>query len=93
MGCSTNTWTSLFKYSLNDILIYSWMMKEHGEHLRLVLQCLRENKLYGNCRNALFINRGFIIWGMLSPMKESLWIHEGRGYYGMAYVDERTRST
>jgi hypothetical protein len=46
---------------IDDILIYSRMMEEHDEHLRLVLQCLRENKLYGNCRNALFINRGFII--------------------------------
>jgi hypothetical protein len=32
---------------IDDILIYSHMMEEHDEHLRLVLQCLRENKLYG----------------------------------------------
>jgi hypothetical protein len=25
---------------IDDILIYSWMMEEHDEHLRLVLQCL-----------------------------------------------------
>lgn len=31
---------------LDDILIYSNMQEEHEEHLRLVLQCLREHKLY-----------------------------------------------
>jgi hypothetical protein len=31
---------------IDDILIYSWMKKEQDEHLNLVLQCLRENKLY-----------------------------------------------
>jgi hypothetical protein len=25
---------------IDDIFIYSWMMEEHEEHLRLVLQCL-----------------------------------------------------
>jgi hypothetical protein len=32
---------------IDDILIYSLLMEEHDEHLRLVLQCLREHKLYG----------------------------------------------
>jgi hypothetical protein len=32
---------------IDDILIYSWMMEEHDENLCLVLQCLREHKLYG----------------------------------------------
>jgi hypothetical protein len=31
---------------INDILIYSHTTEEHDEHLRLVLQCLREHKLY-----------------------------------------------
>jgi hypothetical protein len=28
-------------------MIYSQTMEEHGEHFCLVLQCLREKKLYG----------------------------------------------
>jgi hypothetical protein len=32
---------------IDDILIYSRTMEYHDEHLRLVLQCLRENKFYG----------------------------------------------
>jgi hypothetical protein len=31
---------------IDDILIYSQTTEEHDEHLLLVLQCLRENKLY-----------------------------------------------
>lgn len=40
----------LDKFSLvfiNDILVYSRNEEEHKKHLRLVLQTLRENKLYG----------------------------------------------
>eukprot|EP00253_Pinus_taeda_P004218 PITA_04218 len=32
---------------IDDILIYSWNRKEHEEHLRIVLQTLREQQLYG----------------------------------------------
>ena len=32
---------------IDDILIYSRTMEEHDEHFCLVLQCLREHKLYG----------------------------------------------
>jgi hypothetical protein len=33
---------------IDDILIYSQSKDEHEEHLRQVLQILRENKLYAN---------------------------------------------
>eukprot|EP00253_Pinus_taeda_P008878 PITA_08878 len=42
---------------LDDILIYSRNEKEHLEHLRLVLQCLRENKLYGKLSKCSFFER------------------------------------
>jgi hypothetical protein len=39
---------------IDDILIYSRTKEEHDEHLRLVLQCLRENKLYGKLSKCSF---------------------------------------
>jgi hypothetical protein len=39
---------------IDDIFIYSQTMEEHEEHLRLVLQCLRENKLFGKLSKCLF---------------------------------------
>jgi hypothetical protein len=52
---------------IDDILIYSRTTEEHDEHLRLVLQCLREHKLYGKMSNALYQSRihylGHVIFG------------------------------
>ncbi|KAH9323214.1 hypothetical protein KI387_017853, partial [Taxus chinensis] len=39
---------------LDDILIYSRTREEHEEHLRQVLQCLREQRLYGNLEKCAF---------------------------------------
>jgi hypothetical protein len=39
---------------IDDILIYSCTTEEHDEHLRLVLQCLREHKLYGKLSKCSF---------------------------------------
>jgi hypothetical protein len=36
---------------IDDILIYSKNEKEHAKHLRIVLQCLRDHKLYANSPN------------------------------------------
>jgi hypothetical protein len=53
---------------IDDILIYSHMMEEHDEHLRLVLQCLREHKLYGKLSKCSFYQSkihylGHVIFG------------------------------
>jgi hypothetical protein len=39
---------------LDNILIYSKNEREHEEHLRVVLSCLRENKLYGKLSKCSF---------------------------------------
>jgi hypothetical protein len=39
---------------IDDILIYSRMTEEHDEHLRLILHCLREHKLYGKLSKCSF---------------------------------------
>jgi hypothetical protein len=43
-----------FQAFIDDILIYSQTTKEHDEHLRLVLQCLREHKLFGKLSKCSF---------------------------------------
>jgi hypothetical protein len=42
---------------LDDILIYSKNEREHEEHLRVVLSCLRENKLYGKLSKCSFFQK------------------------------------
>jgi hypothetical protein len=39
---------------IDNILIYSQTMEEHDDHLCLVLQCLREHKLYGKLSKCSF---------------------------------------
>ena len=39
---------------IDDVLIYSRTTKDHDKHLRLVLQCLREHKLYGKLSKCSF---------------------------------------
>jgi hypothetical protein len=42
---------------LDDILIYSKNEREHEEHLRVVLSCLKENKLYGKLLKCSFFQK------------------------------------
>jgi Reverse transcriptase (RNA-dependent DNA polymerase) len=39
---------------LDDILVYSNSLKDHEQHLRTVLQRLREHKLYGKLSKSKF---------------------------------------
>ena len=39
---------------VDDILIYSQFEEEHEEHLRIVLQALREHQLYAKCSKCKF---------------------------------------
>ncbi len=39
---------------IDDILIYSQSVAEHEEHLRIVLQLLRERKLYAKLKKCEF---------------------------------------
>jgi hypothetical protein len=39
---------------IDDILIYSWTMKNHDKHLHLVLECQREHKLYVKLSKCFF---------------------------------------
>jgi hypothetical protein len=45
---------NFFQLFIDDILIYSLTMEEHDENFHLVLQCLRENKLYGKLSKCSF---------------------------------------
>ena len=47
---------------LNDILIYFKNEEEHEEHLRIVLQLLREHNLYAKLIKCVSIKVEFITW-------------------------------
>jgi hypothetical protein len=42
---------------LDDILIYSKTEEEHEQHLRMVLQILREHKLYAKLSKCIFYQK------------------------------------
>jgi uncharacterized protein YaiI (UPF0178 family) len=85
---------------LDDIVIYSRNEREHKEHLRIVLSCLRENKLYGKLSKCSFFQTkihylGHIIFGegiSVDPEKVKAimeWpvpknAHEVRSFMGLA---------
>jgi hypothetical protein len=54
---------------IDDILVFSKTKEEHAEHLRLVLQKLREHKLYAKQSKCEFWLKS-LFWVMLSPMVE-----------------------
>jgi hypothetical protein len=52
-------------FLLDDIIVYSKTEEEHEQHLRMVLQVLREHKLHAKLSSAYFIKRRFTTWGIL----------------------------
>ena len=48
---------------LDDILIYSKTKKEHREHVRVVLDCLKENKVYLNMKKCEFFRQSTTFLG------------------------------
>ena len=40
---------------IDDIVIYSMIKEEHEEHLKIVLQVLREHQLYAKCYEENFL--------------------------------------
>ena len=51
---------------IDDILIYSKTRDDHAEHLRMVLQTLRENKLYAKLKKCEFWMHSVAFLGILS---------------------------
>jgi hypothetical protein len=59
---------------IDDILVFSRNEVEHEEHLRLVLQKLREHQLYAKFSKCDFWLKEVSFLGTLSLMEELLWI-------------------
>ena len=57
---------------IDDILIYSKNEQEHKEHLRIILQVLREQQLYKNSANAISLKIIFNTSDTQCRRKESL---------------------
>ena len=49
----------------DDILIYSRNESEHRDHIRQILQVLRDNKLYGNLDKCMFCKDKVIFLGFI----------------------------
>ena len=59
---------------IDDILIYSKNEEEHAEHLRIVLQTLRQEMLYAKLSKCEFWRKSVAFWDMLFREKASQWI-------------------
>jgi hypothetical protein len=77
---------------IDDIVIYSRTMEEHDEHLRLVLQCLREHKLYKLSKCSFYQSRTHCLGHAISGEGIAVGSSQGRGYYGLACANECHRS-
>jgi hypothetical protein len=70
---------------LDDILIYSKNEREHEEHLKIVLSCLRENKLYGKLSKCSFFQKEIhYLCHIISRRRNLCGPRKGKGHYGVA---------
>jgi hypothetical protein len=56
-GIFRDYWDKFVIVFLDDILIFSKYEEEHEQHLRMVLQALREHQLYAKLSKCLFYQR------------------------------------
>ena len=61
---------------IDDILVYSCTMEEHKLHLKMVLERLREKKLYATFSECEFWLGKLHFWDILYLEKESRCIHQ-----------------
>jgi hypothetical protein len=74
---------------LDDIVIYSKNEREHKEHLRMVLSCLRENKLYVKLSKCSFFQKEIHYLGHIISSKRNLCgPTKGKGHYGMVNAEK-----
>ena len=60
-------------FFIDDILVYSGSLKEHSEHLRIVLQTLRERQLYAKLSKCQFwFNRVTFLGHVISVERVSV---------------------
>ena len=65
---------------IDNILVYSGSLEEHSEHLRIVLQTLRERQLYAKLSNQFWLDKVVFLGHVISaqgvsvdPHKIKLW--------------------
>src|SRR5262249_23872436 len=56
---------------IDDILVYSRGVEEHEQHLRIVLQTLREHQLYAKLQSVNFGLIASVFWDMLLAKRAS----------------------
>ena len=70
---------------IDDILIYSKSQEEHEEHLRIVLQILRERKLYAKLKKCdLWLNQVVFLGHVIS--KDGITVDPNKIEIGRAHV-------
>jgi len=55
---------SFFIVFIDDILVYSKSKEEHDQHLKMVLETLRDNELYAKFRKCSFYQNQIHYWDM-----------------------------